>query len=88
MAEITFEETVKRVNRINSRLRSRHFTPAEIDAFWSKLIHLIPKIKENKDSLKICTGCGKLNIEEIPKQYIGCCPDSTYIDVEPKKIKS
>lgn len=80
--QIEFEYVVKRVSAINNKLRARDFKPAEIDKFWSKLIHLIPQIKENKDSLKICTGCGKLNIEDIPKNFLACCPDNNYISVQ------
>jgi hypothetical protein len=80
---ITFQQTVKLVSQINNRLRYRKFSEPEINHFWNKIIKLIPEIEKAKKPIQICTGCGKLNIEKIDRKYIGCCPDSKYVDITP-----
>ncbi len=35
------------------------------------------KIKE----LKVCKGCGHLNVDPIPKEFQACCPDGNYIPI-------
>ncbi|MGG5486279.1 hypothetical protein [Gaetbulibacter sp. PBL-D1] len=82
---IEFEEVVKVVSKINQNLRDKHFSAHEIDAFWSKMIALIPKIKEvGIENIKICTGCGHLNIEEIKPTALACCPDNSYVNIKDK----
>ncbi len=83
MGELKFEEVVKRVSKINQRLKDKGFKPEQIDEFWSKMTGLIPKIKEVEiENIKVCTGCGHLNIEEIGKKYLACCPDNSYIPIK------
>lgn len=81
MKKLTHQEAVDKVSSINERLRSKHFDELKIQEFWSKLFRLIPQIVENMDDLKVCTGCGKLNIEELPKKYKACCLDNRYVDI-------
>lgn len=84
MKQLSYQETLEKVTAINARLRSKQFDELEIQDFWNRLTRLIPQIVENMEDLKVCTGCGKLNIEELPKRFKGCCPDNLYVDVNVK----
>lgn len=86
MPKITFEQTVKRVAKINDNLRENGFKEKEIHDFWFYIINLIPEIANAHKigkPIKICKGCGTLNIQ-ISK-YVSqttCCPEANYINVE------
>lgn len=77
-----FQEVVKKVSEINTTLRSKGFDLHEIDKFWNKLIDLTPEIKEKGvENIKICTGCGHLNIEYLRPTALACCPDNHYVNI-------
>jgi len=81
--KITFEETVKRVAAINATLHEKNFTDQEIDEFWTNTLKLIPRIIEvGVKNIKVCTGCGHLNIEPLEKGKHYCCPDNNYIPIK------
>ncbi len=80
MNQENFEYTVKKVSAINARLRAKSFTAEDIDMFWAKIFRLMPIIAlRGIDHVEVCTGCGRLNIEEpIKEPALACCPDSHY----------
>lgn len=81
--ELEFEEVVKRVSQINQKLKSKGFDVNDIDNFWSKMIGLIPKIKEvGVENIEVCTSCGRLTIEELPETKLSCCYNSNYIKIQ------
>lgn len=77
------QEVVRRVSEINLTLRRKHFSIEEINEFWDRFFLNVPKIEEvGVDNIKVCTGCGHLNIEEIKAPAHACCPDSNYIPIK------
>ena len=80
MTQLDFEQTVKKVTSINNKLKFKGFNLDEIDAFWSKVFRLMPRIViVGIDNIEVCTGCGRLNIEDpIKNTAMACCPDSNY----------
>jgi len=36
---------------------------------------------ETKQTEKICTGCGRSNLNPIEEQYAACCPDNNYVNM-------
>ena len=80
--KIKFEQVVKTVSRINTKLKSKGFDLKEIDCFWKRILALIPKIEETGiENIKVCTGCGHLNIEDLRPTALACCPDNHYINI-------
>lgn len=79
-----FEKTVTRVSNINKTLKQKGFDCEEIDKFWARMFRLQKKMKTEGltlDDIKICTGCGHLNIEPMKPSAMACCPDSIYIPI-------
>lgn len=86
MPKITFEQTVKRVAKINDNLRENGFKEKEIHDFWFYIINLIPEIANAKKigkPIKICKDCGHINIEPMKPECHSGCPDSNYININP-----
>jgi len=80
MTQLDFQQTVKKVSAINTKLNLKGFKGDEIDAFWTKIFRLMPRIViVGIDNIEVCTGCGRLSIEDpLPKTALACCPDSNY----------
>lgn len=79
MVDHVMQEIVQRVSKVNQVLRLKGYQEWEIDKFWSKIIRLMPTIKEvGTENILVCTGCGHLNIEPIKPPHLACCPDSSY----------
>jgi hypothetical protein len=77
-----FEEAVRRVGAINQKLKDKKYTWEEIDKFWARMIRIVPKIsKTGIENIKVCTGCGHLNIEDLGPTAMACCPDSKYVPI-------
>lgn len=74
---------LEKIANINKKLKSKGFDWDEIEEFWIRMFQLAPQINETtlKD-IKVCTGCGTLNIEEIKAPSLSCCPDSSYINID------
>ena len=76
-------DIVQRVSNINLTLRQKNFSLDDINDFWDKIFENAPKIdKVGIENIKICTGCGNLNIEEIKEPHLACCPDSNYKSIK------
>lgn len=79
-------DIVKRVTNINLKLRLKNFSIDDINEFWDRVFINSPKIKEvGIDKIKVCTGCGSLNIEKIQPPRLACCPDNNYISITNRK---
>ncbi|WP_271406595.1 hypothetical protein [Tenacibaculum soleae] len=76
-------DIVKRVTNINLKLRLKNFSIDDINQFWDSVFKNAPKIEEvGIDNIKVCTGCGTLNIEGIKSPRLACCPDSNYVSIK------
>ncbi|MCT4698475.1 hypothetical protein [Tenacibaculum haliotis] len=82
----TTRDIVRRVSNINLTLRQKKFSIDDINDFWDRLFENAPKIdKVGIDNIKVCTGCGTLNIEKIEPPRLACCPDNNYIKINQHK---
>ncbi|MBK5213394.1 MAG: hypothetical protein JJE55_07015 [Flavobacteriaceae bacterium] len=80
---MTFDETIKRVAAVNKSLYAKGFTHKEVRKFWDQMIKNSAAIEAaGIDNIKVCTGCGHLNIEPIDPPAMACCPDSNYINIQ------
>lgn len=82
-----FLEVLKRVKAINHNLYKAGLSLSEIDEFWNKIMDLIPHIANAEKigkPIKVCKDCGHINIEPIKPECYACCPDSNYININPK----
>ena len=83
MSQLKLQEIANQVSVINDKLRNKGFNLVEIDIFWKNFIKNIPKIVEvGVENIKVCTGCGRLDIEPVDPKYLACCPDSNYKPIE------
>jgi len=79
-----FSQVLKKVKAINENLYKAGLSQSEIDGFWNRVIDLIPEIANAEKigkPIKICTGCGHLNIEYLRPTALACCPDNHYIEI-------
>lgn len=82
MRDITYEETLQIVSKINRTLESKGFNAKNVGEFWDKLIKNIPRIKKaGIDNIEVCKNCGHLNIEDLKIGLTKCCPNSYYIKI-------
>lgn len=76
-------QMAKRINKINTRLQEKGFDWKEITAFWERMFRLNAKVESTGlENIKICTGCGHLNIEPIEPPHLACCPDNSYVNID------
>jgi hypothetical protein len=43
---------------------------------------------ENKQTEKICSGCGRSSLNPVSEEYLACCPDNKYIEMSNNKQSS
>jgi hypothetical protein len=43
---------------------------------------------ENKQTEKICTGCGRSSLRPVSEQHLACCPDNNYVTMSNNKQSS
>lgn len=80
--QLTYNEIIEKISEISNKLRAKGFKEFEVADFWQRFIKNIPKIKEvGVENIKVCTGCGRLNIEEVDPKYLACCPDNSYKNI-------
>lgn len=79
MSQLKLQEIANKVSVINDKLRNKGFNLIEINIFWENFIKNIPKIVEvGIENIKVCHGCGHLDIEPVDPKYLACCPDNNY----------
>jgi len=65
----------------------RVYTVEYVEWLEDRLVKLCNLQNVNASTLKICSGCGKLNIEPLGlnkhgEPFLGCCPDNRYIPIK------